>query len=78
MTAPAATVTGKDLIARVTALAPLILERCLKAAADRKADAEVIAALIDAKVFRACQPKRFGGFELPFGTHTDIAIEIGR
>jgi alkylation response protein AidB-like acyl-CoA dehydrogenase len=37
-----------------------------------------MAALIDAQVFRACQPKRFGGFELPFGTPTDIAIEIAR
>lgn len=66
MNSDATSVTGKDLVARITALGPLILEGRLRAAANRKADDKVMAALIDAQVFRACQPKRFGGFELPF------------
>ncbi|MDX2222250.1 MAG: hypothetical protein SFV21_05850, partial [Rhodospirillaceae bacterium] len=71
-------ITGAELVGRITALGPKLAERRLKAAQDRRVSEETIAELIDAQVFRACQPRRHGGFELPFGTHTDIAIEIAR
>jgi 3-hydroxy-9,10-secoandrosta-1,3,5(10)-triene-9,17-dione monooxygenase len=72
------TPTGKELVARVTALGPKLLERRLKAAHDRRLDDTSIQELVDTQVFRACLPKRWGGFELPFGTHTDVAMEAAR
>ncbi|MBL8642511.1 MAG: hypothetical protein JNK21_01150 [Rhodospirillaceae bacterium] len=71
-------VTGEDLVARVAALAPTLAERRAKGAAARRLPDETIADLVSTTALRACMPARFGGHELPFGTHTDVAMELAR
>ncbi len=70
--------TVDDLVARATALGPKLAERRNKAQSLRRLPDETVADLIDNDLVRACQPKRFGGPELPFGTHTDVAMELAR
>ncbi|MCA9268107.1 MAG: hypothetical protein KDA41_06530, partial [Planctomycetales bacterium] len=71
-------ITSADLVKRAAALAPKLRARIEQGAKDRKVPAETIADLVDSRVFRACMPARFGGYELPFGAHTDVAIELAR
>ncbi|MEQ8508571.1 MAG: acyl-CoA dehydrogenase family protein [Rhodospirillaceae bacterium] len=70
--------TPEELVARAAALGPQIFERRFDAAKKRSVPNETIAELIDSKVLRACMPKRFGGYELPFGAHTDVAMELAK
>lgn len=44
----------------------------------RRLPEENVEALRASGLLLASLPKRFGGYELPFGTHTDIALELGR
>ncbi len=71
-------VTAEELIKRVGALAPKLVERRAKGAANRRLPEETMADIVATKALRACMPKQFGGFELPFGTHTDVAMEIAK
>ncbi|MDX2144072.1 MAG: acyl-CoA dehydrogenase family protein [Rhodospirillaceae bacterium] len=71
-------VTTQDLVARVAALAPKLVERRAKGIALRRLPDETVADLVATGALRACLPKRWGGYELPFGTHTDIAMELAR
>ena len=73
-----ATVTVEDLVAKAAALGPKLAERRDKARELRCLPEETIADLIDNGLIQACQPKRFGGPELPFGSHTDVAMELAR
>lgn len=70
--------TVDDLVARVAALAPKLVERRAKGAAARRLPEETIADLVSTTALRACMPARFGGHELPFGSHTDVAMELAR
>jgi 3-hydroxy-9,10-secoandrosta-1,3,5(10)-triene-9,17-dione monooxygenase len=76
--ASAENATLEELISRATALGPKIFERRFDAAKKRSLPDETIAELVESKVLRACMPKRFGGYELPFGAHTDVAMELAR
>ena len=67
-----------ELIALVTAVGPKLRERAPQGTAQRKIPAENIADLVATGALRACLPKRWGGFELPFGAHSDVALEIAR
>lgn len=70
--------TVADLVARAAALGPSLFERRFSAAEKRSLPDETISEIVDSKVLRACMPKRFGGYELPFGAHTDVAMEIAK
>lgn len=71
-------VTVDDLVARAAALGPKLAERRERTNTDKRLPDETIADLIDNGLIQACQPKRFGGPELPFGAHTDVAMELAR
>lgn len=71
-------VTAEDLVARAAALGPGLFARRAETAQNRSVPAESIAEIVDSGVLRACMPSRFGGHELPFGAHTDVAMEIAR
>ncbi|MSO97196.1 MAG: hypothetical protein EXR11_03110 [Rhodospirillaceae bacterium] len=71
-------VTSEVLVGRVAALAPKLIERRAKGALQRRLPDETIADLVATTALRACMPARFGGHELPFGTHTDVAMELAR
>lgn len=76
---PAAdSVPVEELVARAAALGPTIFERRKEAAENRSVPDASIADLVESKVLRACMPKQFGGYELPFGAHTDVAMELAK
>ena len=70
--------TSEELVRRVAALAPKLIERRAKGATQRRLPDETVADLVATTALRACMPARFGGHELPFGTHTDVAMELAR
>ncbi len=72
------TTTVDDLVAKAAAMAPQLAARRKETYDSRQVPAETIAELVESKVLRACMPARFGGFELPFGAHTDVAMELAR
>ncbi len=78
MSVATANITGEDLVKRVGALAPKLIERRAKGASLRRLPEETMADLVATGALRACMPARFGGHELPFGTHTDIAMELAK
>ena len=67
-----------DLVNSVKEIGPEFLKRNSKACDNRSIPENSINDLIESKVLRACMPKKFGGFELPFGAHTDVAYEISK
>lgn len=71
-------VTAEELVRRVAALAPKLAERRAQSASLRRLPDETVADLVATTALRACMPARFGGHELPFGAHTDVAMELAR
>jgi alkylation response protein AidB-like acyl-CoA dehydrogenase len=67
-----------DLVARATALVPLLRKNARKAEDDRRLPEENIDALEQAGLFRLTQPKRFGGSEADFRTKLEVIQELGR
>jgi alkylation response protein AidB-like acyl-CoA dehydrogenase len=74
----AETLKVEDLVARAAALGPKLAERRQEARALRRLPDATIQDLIDNGLITACKPARFGGAELPFGSHTDVAMELAR
>jgi len=71
-------VTASSLVSLAAQIGPSLFERRHKAANDRCLPKKTIDDLKSSKVLRACMPKRFGGYELPFGAHTDVAMELAK
>ena len=67
-----------DLKARARALLPALRARADAAEAQRHIPAETFQEFREAGFFRLLQPRCFGGFELPYGAHTEISAEIAR
>ncbi|NKB44323.1 MAG: hypothetical protein GKS03_08610 [Alphaproteobacteria bacterium] len=61
--------TADELVARAATLGPTLFGRRKEAGEKRSVPDASIAELVESKVLRACMPKRFGGYELPFGAH---------
>ena len=70
--------TLEDLLCQVEALGPGLFARRELAAKNRQVPVESMTEIVESGVLRACMPARFGGHELPFGAHTDVAMEIAR
>jgi alkylation response protein AidB-like acyl-CoA dehydrogenase len=66
------------VVARASALVPLLRENALQTDRERRIPPENLAALTEAGVFRMTAPKRFGGYELPLVTQVEALTEIGR
>ncbi|MBM3512538.1 MAG: hypothetical protein FJX59_02350 [Alphaproteobacteria bacterium] len=71
-------VTSAELVKRAAALGPKLRERIEQGAAARRVPPETMADLVASGVLKACMPARWGGHELPFGAHTDVAIELSK
>ena len=67
-----------ELVARARAMVPNLRQRAGATEAARRISKEAGQEFADAGFFRVLQPKRFGGYEAPFGTHMRIATELGR
>jgi 3-hydroxy-9,10-secoandrosta-1,3,5(10)-triene-9,17-dione monooxygenase len=67
-----------EILARIRKLAPEISARALSAEKAKRVSAEIMDALRNADVFRAMQPKRFGGYEYGPAELAQIGFELGR
>src|SRR5258708_33911813 len=69
--------TPDDFLGRVRDLLPAIRERASRAEQLRQLPDETFADFQEARVLRAMQPKRYGGFELEPGGHFQAVPETG-
>jgi 3-hydroxy-9,10-secoandrosta-1,3,5(10)-triene-9,17-dione monooxygenase len=68
--------SAAELISRARALVPRLSERGGQADRDRRIPDETIAEMKAAGLFRALQPKRWGGYETDLGTYYDIEMVL--
>jgi 3-hydroxy-9,10-secoandrosta-1,3,5(10)-triene-9,17-dione monooxygenase len=66
-----------ELIARARAMIPTLAKRSLEQKQNRSILPQTIAEMQAAGLFRALQPKRWGGYEMELGTFYDIEIALG-
>ena len=69
---------AEELVARAAAMVPGLRQRAAATETQRRIGKETAQQFRDAGFFRVLQPKRYGGYESPFGTHMRIAAELGR
>jgi len=70
-------VTPEAYIDRVRSLLPALRERAPRAEQLRRLPDETFADFQEAGLFRALQPKRYGGYELDPGTLYQAVMEVG-
>jgi 3-hydroxy-9,10-secoandrosta-1,3,5(10)-triene-9,17-dione monooxygenase len=68
----------EELVGRARTLVPRLRERAAEAEALRRLPEATLRDFVDAGFFRVLQPRRYGGYELDYGTHMRLAIEAGR
>jgi len=66
------------LMAKATALVPLLRAKASETERERRIPDEVLSAMDAAQIFRLRAPKRFGGLEGDLRTYMDVVTEIGR
>src|SRR5438132_1032863 len=69
--------TPEEFLGRVRALLPAIRDRAARAEQLRRLPDETVAAFQEAGLFRAMQPKRYGGFELDPEVFYQAITEVG-
>ena len=69
--------TPEDYLGRVRALLPALRERTARAEQLRRLPDETFADFQEAGLFRALQPRRYGGFELDPATFYQAVMEVG-
>lgn len=74
----AGTEPDREVVARVTALVPLIREHAEKSSEERRVVPEVVEALEDAGLFKLLVPRRLGGLETNLSTMMECVAEVGR
>jgi len=70
-------VTPEDYLGRVRALLPALRERTARAELLRRLPDETFADFQETGLFRALQPRRYGGFELDPATFYQAVMEVG-
>jgi alkylation response protein AidB-like acyl-CoA dehydrogenase len=71
-------VAGEELVARAHAMIPRLRLRQAEVEAARRVPEETFRELLDADLYKALAPTRYGGFEHGLDTYVDIACEIAR
>lgn len=66
------------LVAKATALVPLLRAKAAETERERRIPDEILAAMDAAQLFRLRAPKRFGGFEGDLRTYMDVVTALGR
>src|SRR6202045_799808 len=69
--------TPEEFLGRVRALLPALRERTARAEQLRRLPDETFADFQEAGLFRALQPKRYGGYELDPATFYEAVMEVG-
>jgi 3-hydroxy-9,10-secoandrosta-1,3,5(10)-triene-9,17-dione monooxygenase len=70
--------TAEDLLGRARAMIPDLRRRARQTEERRRILDETAEAFRNAGFFRVLQPSRYGGFEMDYGTHMRLAVEIAR
>ena len=73
-----AALTEDIVLERARAMVPELRERATRTEGLRRMPPETVAAFRDAGFYRILQPARFGGAELDYGAHTEMAMELAR
>lgn len=68
--------TREELVARATALQPLLREHAAKIEADRRVPEEVVDRLAEAGMFKLSTPKRYGGYESGMRAMLDVSAAL--
>ena len=66
------------LMAKATALVPLLRAKGAETERERRIPDDILAAMDAAQLFRLRAPKRFGGFEGDLRVYMDVVAELGR
>ena|SRR6516162_7379078 len=66
------------LMAKASALVPLLRARAAETERERRIPDDVLKAIDAAQLFRLRTPKRFGGCEGDLRTYMDVVTELGR
>jgi 3-hydroxy-9,10-secoandrosta-1,3,5(10)-triene-9,17-dione monooxygenase len=69
---------GRELIERAESLVPTLRARAEETEALRRLPDETMRDLLDAELFKAVQPKRYGGFEVDLDDALRITAALGR
>ena len=69
--------TAQDLLQRARALIPTVAESAAEGERERRVPPRIVAALREAGIFRALQPKRWGGYEMPPTALYEAEMAIG-
>jgi len=67
-----------EIIARATALVPLIRQHAAQSSQDRRVVPEVVSALEKAELFKLLVPRRYGGLETNLRTMMEVLAEVAR
>jgi len=71
-------VSVEDMLARAEALVPHLRDRAHETELQRQVPETTMQEFLDAGLFRVLQPKRWGGYELPYGrTQTTLCSVLG-
>ena len=76
--APSYVPTRDEITQRARDLIPELKERAQKAEDLRQMPEENVKALKDAGIHKIFTPKRYGGYEMDWGTQVDVARELGK
>ncbi|HVK24309.1 MAG TPA: acyl-CoA dehydrogenase family protein [Actinokineospora sp.] len=68
----------EELVARATALAPLLRKHAGWAEENRRLHEDVVEGLAEAGFFKLRRPKRYGGYEADTRTLVEVGAELGR
>ena len=68
--------TAEELLARVTAIHPLLERNAAQGERDRRVTQESIDALTAAGLFKLAQPRRYGGYEVPVRTQVEVFAAV--
>ena len=77
-TSPSYIPTRKEITKLARNLVPELRERAEQAEDLRKMPEENVAALKEAGIHKIFTPKRYGGYEMDWGTQVDVARELGK
>ncbi|HUK57749.1 MAG TPA: acyl-CoA dehydrogenase family protein [Stellaceae bacterium] len=70
--------TAGEIIARASALLPELRKRAEETEKLRRLPDDLNRAFAAAGFYKIMQPARYGGYELPLGTQTELGAELGR
>ena len=68
----------EGLVAKASALVPLLRAKAADTERERRLPDEILTAMDKAQLFRLRAPKRFGGFEGDLRAYMDVVTELGR